>query len=225
MDIGVIIAAGGASTRLGGGSKVLRPLAGKPVLLHSIEFFSRRAEVSAIIVAAAAADMAEIRHICLPWAKVGVVAGGASRTASVANALNAVPAAATHIAVHDAARPLLTARDWQQLLAALTEAPAALLAAPPVDSVKRLDAAGRVAESLPRETLIAAQTPQIFTAPLLRQAYQAAGPDAIATDDASLVERLGAPVKAVMAADVNFKLTYAADFVAAEAVLRLRGES
>lgn len=224
MDICVIIAAAGASTRMGGaGSKALADLAGRPVLLHSIEFFSRRAEVSSIIVAAAATDMAAMRHICLPWGRVRVLAGGLSRAASVAAALKAAPETVTHIAVHDAARPLLSERDWLALLAALNRAPAAILAAAPIDSLKRRDAQGWISEHLDRNCLAAAQTPQIFAAGLLRQAYAAAGDNAAATDDAALVTALGAPILAVMAQDENFKLTYAADMAAAEAVLQRRG--
>ena len=125
MNVAVIIAAAGSSRRFngprmkgahgsagisGGESKVLLPLCGRPVLEHSIRLFSESPAVSDIVISVRATDMAEISHICLPYPKARLVPGGSERTASVAAALKALDdPAITHIAVHDAARPLLHA--------------------------------------------------------------------------------------------------------------------
>ncbi|MBQ6607307.1 MAG: 2-C-methyl-D-erythritol 2,4-cyclodiphosphate synthase [Firmicutes bacterium] len=240
MNVAVIIAAAGSSRRFngprmkgahgsagisGGESKVLLPLCGRPVLEHSIRLFSESPAVSDIVISVRATDMAEISHICLPYPKTRLVLGGSERTASVAAALKALAdPAITHIAVHDGARPLLHAEDWQALLFAAEDgAEAALLAAPLVDSVKQVEE-GRVSAGLDRSSLAAAQTPQMFTASLLRRAYAAAERDGVtATDDVELVQRLGCRARVVWARHENFKLTYPDDLERAEAMLARRG--
>lgn len=231
MNVAVIIAAAGSSSRFngarrgGGESKVLLPLLGRPVLEHSIRLFSASPAVSTIVISVRATDMAEISHICLPYPKARAVTGGDERTASVAAALKALDDPdITHIAVHDGARPLLHAEDWLSLLAAAEEgAEAALLAAPLVDSVKQVED-GLVTAGLDRSSLAAAQTPQLFAAGLLRRAYAVAAEQGIsATDDVELVQRLGCRARVVWSRHENFKLTYPGDLERAESVLARRG--
>ena len=226
MNVGVIIAAAGSSTRMGGSrSKVLLPLDGRPVLEHSLRLFTDSPAVSRIVIAAREADMAEIRHICLSYAKAEAVAGGADRTASVAAALARLTADdITHIAVHDGARPLLHPEDWQALLDAAARGEEAVLpAAAVVDTIKQVAPDGRVRNALPRRELAAAQTPQLFAAPLLRRAYAEAA-DAAVTDDMELVQRLGCRPLVVWTAHENFKLTYEGDLErAARVLIRRRG--
>ena len=138
MDVAVIVAAAGSSSRMGTGkNKILRTLAGRPALQWSLELFQDSSPVREIVVAAAKTDMAEIRHICLPFNKVKtIIGGGFNRCASVAAALSRVSPDVDRVAVHDAARPLLHPEDWQALLEASGQYSAALLAAPAVDSVK-----------------------------------------------------------------------------------------
>ena len=230
MKLAVIIAAAGCSARWGGGvSKVLLPLLGRPALSYSLDIFAASPQVERLVVAARPTDMAEIRHICLPYvekgARIDICPGGGCRGASVAAALQALAQEGqlSHIAVHDGARPLLHAGDWQALLAAAQAGAAALvLAAPPVDSIKQVRE-GRISRALPRQELAAAQTPQLFRAELLRQAYHGLDPEqSPATDDAELVQALGCPVKIVWAERPNFKLTFRADLAAAEAELSRR---
>lgn len=232
MSIAVIIAAAGSGRRVGAEkNKLLLPLSGRTVLARSLDIFAADAEVGQIIVAAAAADMAEANRICADYAEGGKYAGklllaegGESRQQSISKALAAVDSRCSHIAVHDAARPLLHNNDWQRLKQAAKLCPAAILAAPAVDSIKLVEG-GFVQRSLPREQLVLAQTPQLFAADLLRQAYQQAEQCSFAaTDDAELVEKLGAKVCVVKAEQENFKLTYAGDFERAEQVLRQRAK-
>lgn len=223
MDISVIIAAAGSGTRMGWGkSKALLPLLGRPALDYSLALFAKEPQVREIIVAAPAEDMAELSALCAPYAQARVAQGGEDRCASVAAALEKCAETATHIAVHDAARPLLHAADWQALCGAMVTEQAALLAAPLADTVKHVRDS-YVSGHLHRNSLVAAQTPQLFAAALLREAYAQAGPLLRqATDDAALVSLLGVRIATVLARYENFKLTYPFDAAAAEAVLRRR---
>lgn len=231
MNICVILAAAGASSRMAvGKSKVLLDLLGKPVLQYSLDMFAADDAVVQIVVAAALADIEEINQICAGYAKVCLVCGGASRSESVYNALQAVSVRATHIAVHDAARPLLHAEDWQALKQAAQPLDGAILATAPVDSIKRVHKLSespqlRIAESLVRDELVLAQTPQLFTASILRRAYSA--PELRAgllapTDDAELVGRAGGQLAVLYAQHENFKLTFAYDLPLAEMILANR---
>lgn len=155
-----------------------------------------------------------------------VVAGGATRSQSVRCGLAAVPNDADVIVVHDAARPLARAALFDAVVTAVSPEPdadgaaagarAALCAVPVSDTIKRVDG-GLVTATLDRSELVAVQTPQAFRAELLRRAH-ASGAEA--TDDAALVELLGARVRVVPGDPGNFKITTPADLRAAEHVLR-----
>jgi 2-C-methyl-D-erythritol 4-phosphate cytidylyltransferase len=152
------------------------------------------------------------------------VVGGASRSASVRNALAAVPEAEVAV-VHDAARPLLTAELVERCVAAI-HAPGvtgAVAAAPVVDTIKEADGVGRVLRTLDRGSLWSIQTPQVFWAAPLRAALDA-GEDALAaaTDDAGLVEAAGGTVAIVEAPRDNLKVTTRLDLALAELLLSRR---
>lgn len=147
------------------------------------------------------------------------VAGGAERPDSVAAGLAALPATVTHVAVHDAARPLVTATDAGRVVREGLAHGAAFLAAPVTDTVHRVSD-GRLAETPPRETLWAAQTPQVFAIEILREALEKARADGhLGTDDAGLVARLGVAVRMVEGDPANRKITTALDLAWAEAHL------
>ena len=152
------------------------------------------------------------------------VAGGASRSESVRNALDAAPDAEIAV-VHDAARPLVTVGLVERCIAAI-HAPGvdgAVAAAPVADTIKEADASGRVLQTLDRGALWAIQTPQVFWAPKLREALAVdASALAGATDDAGLVERAGGTVAIVEAPAENLKVTTAMDLRLAELLLERR---
>lgn len=226
MDVAVIIAAAGSGSRMGAAqNKALLPLCGRPMLQWSLEIFDNSEQVREIVVAAAQAEMPLIRSLCLPYAKVkSIIVGGGSRIASVAAALSRVSPSVERVAVHDAARPLLTAEDWQALLAVAAEHPAVLLAERPVDSVKLLQQ-GQQAGDISRDSVALAQTPQIFAYQLLLQAYrQALREGRRGTDDSALVEQVGQQPLVVWSSAANFKLTYQQDLLLAEMILRQRLE-
>ncbi len=152
------------------------------------------------------------------------VPGGAERQDSVLAGLRALPEDVTHVAVHDAARPLVRPGDVSQVVQQALEYGAALLAVPVTDTVHRA-ADDRLDQTLDRAGLWAAQTPQVFAVGPLRQALEKAQAEAIVgTDDAGLVARLGIEVRIVEGDPSNRKITTAADLVWAKAFLESEGE-
>ncbi|MDX2114327.1 MAG: 2-C-methyl-D-erythritol 4-phosphate cytidylyltransferase [Planctomycetota bacterium] len=239
MNLAVIIPAAGASSRYtaSGGlrSKIDEDLGGRPVLQRTVELFHTLEQVSTIIVAGPAADYDDfiLRHgDKLGLLGVHVCKGGTThRWETVKAALQLVPSAATHIAVHDAARPITPPELIDRVLAAAEAHPAVIPAIPVPDTLKRVSAEEarsteidpldailgtgsrralrRVEATVSRERLMLVQTPQVFDASLLRRAYAQA--DLSSTDDAGLVERLGEPVVVVEGDPRNLKITHSVD--------------
>jgi 2-C-methyl-D-erythritol 4-phosphate cytidylyltransferase len=157
-----------------------------------------------------AGELAEARRVAAP------VAGGATRQASARAGLAALPAGIALVAVHDAARPLVSPADVARVVAEARLHGAALLAAPLRDTIHRV-ADGAVAATPPREEHVAAQTPQVFRTDLLREALdKAERAGIVATDDAGLVARLGVAVRVVLGSPDNVKITTASDLAFAE---------
>ena len=224
MKISVIIPAAGNSSRMGSDSnKVLLPLAGKTVLDWSLAVFQHEAAVEEIILASRLCDISRVKEIAAAYSKVkAVVPGGESRSASVTSAMNEVSGNCSHIAVHDGARPLLTALDLKRLiLAAKNSSCGAILAAPVTDSIRIKGSGDILAGIANRDDMLAAQTPQLFPADILKRAY-AQGDIAAATDESQLVAALGLSVAYVFAREANFKMTVAEDMIAAAAILEHR---
>ena len=195
-----IIVAGGGGRRYGG-AKQYEPLGPGRVLDLAVAA-ARQASDGVVVVVPAEDAAAE-----------GGVAGGATRAESVRNGLAAVPAEATIVCVHDAARPLATPELFRRVVGALAAGVAGVVPAVPVtDTIKLLDADGAVVETPPRERLVAVQTPQGFRAAALRRAH-ATGHDG--TDDASLVERVGGRVITVPGEAWNDKITTPEDLARA----------
>ena len=251
MRIAVIIAAAGSSSRFlaSGGlrHKLDEDLGGKSVLQRAVESFSKSDRVEWIIVAGPQdpADLAAFRErhgdrLSLMGARL--VAGGDHRAASVANALREVPPEATHVAVHDAARPCTPITLIEAVFDAALAHGAAIPGLPCGDTLKAVrqtdqpalptddpvaailgvdPSAGErlrlVERTVPRDGLWLVQTPQAFRIDLLRRAY--AGDLSFATDDASLVEHLGEPVAVVRGDPRNLKITTAEDLTLARLVL------
>ncbi|HEY4779909.1 MAG TPA: 2-C-methyl-D-erythritol 4-phosphate cytidylyltransferase [Solirubrobacterales bacterium] len=220
MAVTAVIAAAGSGERLGaGGPKAFVPLAGKPMVEWSIAAFRACDSVRSILVAAPPGH----EH-GLVGDDLGVVAGGATRAQSVANALSSVETEL--VAIHDAARPLLTAQLVEELVARLAAAPeaaGAIAAAPVTDTIKRAGGALVVESTVDRSCLWAAQTPQVFRAAALREALEVEAEvrDA-ATDEAMLVEAAGGRVLIQPAPAENLKVTTPLDLQVAEMLLAER---
>lgn len=218
-----IIVAAGTSRRMGF-DKLFADLHGKPVVAHSIAAFEACAVVDAIVVVTREEQAPGIRALAAQesWRKLGrVVPGGAERRFSVWNGLAAAQTGeGDFVAVHDGARPLVTAAMIERCLARAQSVGAACCAAPVSDTLKRANAAGCVAGGVDRTDLWAMHTPQIFSAPALLRAYRAAlDAGAPVTDEASALEMIGLPVALVDSAGENLKITYPADLPLAATIL------
>ncbi len=219
-----LIPAAGSGERLGAERpKALVELGGRPLISWSLDVLSRVGAIERIVVALPAGALE------LPWVpeqtlELVTVAGGATRSESVRNAL-AAAGESEEVLVHDAARPLLTARLVEDTLAALAQegVDGALAAARVTDTVKEARADGTVTRTLARSTLWAAQTPQVFRRGALQHALDV--PEEVlaqATDDAWLLERAGYRVVVVEAPRENIKVTSALDLAVAQALLLRR---
>ena len=191
---------------------------GRPLYWHSARTFCRSGAVRGLIFVFPAADFELAVEDCraiaaeedpgLPWM---VVPGGARRQDSVRHGLEALPQDCTHVLVHDAARPFLSAALMHRVLAGLERAPAVVPGLRMTDTVKRLDGE-RIAATLPRDEVATVQTPQGFDARLLRAAHAAAQEKGLdATDDAVLMESQGHTVIMVEGESDNRKITHPED--------------
>lgn len=223
-----IIVAAGDSRRMGF-DKLFAPIAGEPVLVHTIRAFQRANSVDAMILAAREDRHKEINAIVRDanFNKVQcIVRGGAHRHDSVHAGLEQLESAAKYVAVHDAARPLITPKQIDRLFQKCAKCGAAALAEPIRDTLKRADTDLLVNGSIDRHQLYAMQTPQMFERELIEEAYRAVYRDNVSvTDEVSAVERLGRDVALVINDDFNFKITYPRDLALAEFVLKQRTDS
>jgi 2-C-methyl-D-erythritol 4-phosphate cytidylyltransferase len=217
-----VIVGAGRGTRFGTADKVLTPLCGRPLLTYSLDAAENAQRVSAIVVVAGEHLLDAVAALIASgrWPKVvATVTGGDRRQDSVANGLAAVPAGTSLVAVHDAARPLVTASLFDACIAAAQRCGAAIAAVPISDTLKRVDG-DRIVETVSREGLWAAQTPQAFRLDILQSAFASAAESGReVTDEASLLETAGVPVRVVPGSVANLKVTRPEDLETAEALL------
>ncbi|MDH4069375.1 MAG: 2-C-methyl-D-erythritol 4-phosphate cytidylyltransferase [Ignavibacteria bacterium] len=222
----MILVAAGTGSRFGRRiPKQFTPLAGKPILLWSLEVFASLGGINEIVVVAPARYLARVRKLAavnMSKATIRVVAGGRLRQDSVLKGLLALERPPRVVLVHDAARPLITARFVRSLLRLARSRSALIPALPIAETVKQEGRRGVVAGTVPRKGLWVAQTPQVFHYDLLYNAHMRAKTDRFrGTDDASLVERLGVRVHLAPGDPVNLKVTVPSDLKTAE--WRIRG--
>lgn len=220
-----IIVAGGSSRRMGF-DKLTSDLCGRPVLAWSVEAFAGCEEIDAIALVCAPGAREELEAIAqaaAPRKLRAVVEGGAHRHLSVAEGIKSVPADASMIAVHDAARPLVTCTLISRCLEAARNCGAAACAHPVNDTLKRINDERFIIDSVERENLWAVETPQIFRADLLRHAYESVEAEGrYVTDETSAVQSAGAPVMLVDTTEWNGKITFPADLELARTIVRGR---
>lgn len=222
--VGVAVPAAGAGRRMGGVRKPFLELDGQPVLLRALRPFLADDRVVRVVVALATDDAADPpQWLTALDERVRVVAGGETRGASVARCLDAIPENVHVIAVHDAARPLVTHEVVRRCLDVAASGVGAVAGCPAVDTMKVVDESGFIVSTPGRSTLWHAHTPQVFPAEALRSAYAAGGIEA--TDDASLVERGRIRVRMVDDGTLNPKITRSGDLAVGEAILRERAGS
>jgi 2-C-methyl-D-erythritol 4-phosphate cytidylyltransferase len=209
---------------MGRRKKQFLELAAVPVLLRSLRPFLELPAVASVVVALPEGDLADPPT----WLteldpRVTLVMGGATRTESVGAAVRALPESVEIIAVHDAARPLVTAEIIERCLDEVTPSRGVVAGWPAVDTLKATDGASRVVSTPPRERIWHAQTPQVFPRDLLIRAYEEAIRQGIHdTDDSALVERIGGEVIMVPGAQWNIKVTRSEDIRLAELLLSLQ---
>jgi 2-C-methyl-D-erythritol 4-phosphate cytidylyltransferase len=219
-----IIVAAGSSERMGF-DKLFALVSGKPVIAHTIAAFEHTDCVDEIILVGRAESLGELgKTFGQPTKVKNVVAGGAERSDSVRAGLDHINPKSDFVAVHDAARPLVTPEKITRVFEICrTSGGAATLAEPINDTLKRADVDLAVKESVDRSGIYAMQTPQVFARKLLEEAYQlVAKKNVLVTDEVSAVELLGRKVVLVPNHDFNFKITYPRDLPMAEFVLRQR---
>jgi 2-C-methyl-D-erythritol 4-phosphate cytidylyltransferase len=223
-----IIVAAGDSRRMGF-DKLFATIAGRPVIAHTIHAFERAGCIDEIIVVTREDRRAEIKTIVRNenFKKVrSIIPGGKHRQDSVRAGLGHLDPAAKYVAVHDAARPLITTEQIERVFEQCRMHAAASLAEPINDTLKYADTEFFVAGPVDRHQLYAMQTPQIFERQLIEDAYRAVyAENTSLTDEVSAVERLGRKVILVPNKDLNFKITYPRDLALAEFVLRQRDTS
>ncbi|MCI0492788.1 MAG: 2-C-methyl-D-erythritol 4-phosphate cytidylyltransferase [Planctomycetes bacterium] len=224
-EFALILPAAGQSRRFHDKAykKPFAPLGGRAVWLHSAERFVNRPDVKQTIVVIAAEDRDLFKQrfgANIAILGLDLIDGGAERADSVQRALERLADGIDFVAVHDAARPCLTDQWIDQVFEAAQHDGAAVLATPVTATLKRADPKNRITETVRRDALWEAQTPQVFRRDLLIEAYAKRGKGP-ATDDAQLVERLGHPVTIVPCSPLNLKITTRDDLKLAEQVLKV----
>jgi len=225
--VSCIVAAGGSGSRMGAEkNKLFLELAGRPVIAYTLMALEQSELIDEIILSAREEDMMELRRIAEEYAisKLStIVRGGAHRAASVKSALSAVSKEATVVAVHDGARPLIEEKHIHNAVVEAAKGGAAAVGVRPKCTLKQADENGFITETVDRSVMFEIQTPQVFGKDIILKAYEAAEDIlAQATDDCSLVERLGVRIRVVEGSYRNIKVTTPEDIVIAESLLEER---
>lgn len=223
-DVGVVLVAAGASSRLGGNElKQFRWIAGKPMLLHSLQLFHERGDVAMVVCVLPRKYAGDPP----PWIfqsdveRLLVSVGGRERGESVLRGLEDLPDEVRVVVVHDAARPMVGMEVVDRVIAEARAGRGAVAALPVTDTLKETDAQGRILKTVARDGLWRAQTPQAFPRAMIEDAYaQAQRAGTYATDCAALCEARGFEVVVVQGSDRAVKVTEEADFALVEAMAR-----
>jgi len=227
MNVAIVVA-GGKGIRFGSNRpKQFLELKGRPIIIHTLRQFEQSCRIKQVVVVLAAEEIAQFNSLVEQFGlqKVArVIAGGETRAQSVRNGLAAIETAEV-VAVHDGVRPLVEPEEIDATVAAAAAGGAAILAAPVGDTIKLVDE-GRISDTLPRQTLRRALTPQCFQFEILKRAYSKLGELESAgvevTDDSLLVEQMGISVTVVEGSARNIKITTQEDLALAEVLLNAR---
>ncbi len=225
-EFAVILAAAGKSSRFGDpfNKKVFANIGLKPLWMFAAETLSKRDDVGQLILVISSDDKDLFREKYAGSAAMlgfQIVVGGSERADSVLNGLRHVRDDLPFVATHDAARPCLANAWLDAVFAAAKRTGAAILATPCHSTLKRVDGQGKIIETVSRQALWLAQTPQVFRTQLLSDAYRAHPQPSAATDEASIVEAFGHPVTVVEGSPLNIKVTTQADLKFAEQALKV----
>lgn len=226
--VSAVIVAAGNSTRMSCYvSKQLIPLLGKPTISYTLKAFESASSVDEVVIVCRKVDMDTLKDLVNEYGFSKVKAftvGGSERSESVKNGVMAASGCATHFAIHDGARALITTHDINKVVAEALECKAATLGTPVVDTIKVVDKEGVITSTPNRSTLMAVQTPQVFERELYLKALNNAKGKGF-TDDCAMVEEMGVCPKIVIGDHPNIKLTTQADIPMAESILKKRQEN
>jgi 2-C-methyl-D-erythritol 4-phosphate cytidylyltransferase len=221
-DVGVIIVAAGSGTRTGSSElKQFRWVAGKPMLLHSLQTFQSRKDVAMVVCVLPRSHVGDPP----PWIfqcdadRLLLSVGGRHRTESVANGMEDLPPECEIVIVHDAARPLVSGETISRVVQEARAGNVAVAALPVTDTLKRVDSQNKVVITVERSGLWRAQTPQGFPRRILEQAHRDAREvSRTAHDDAALCEHLNVQIVVVEGSERAAKITTESDFALVEAL-------
>ena len=224
MVSAIIVAAGKGIRMKGTMRKQYLDLSGRPVLAHSIMAFDSCSQVAEIYLVVPKEDIEYCQNKILSLLdlknQINLVYGGAKRQDSVYNGLQSIDKDTETVVIHDGVRPLIHPEELKECILGSKKYGACILGTPASDTLKRVDKSGIIEATLPRENIWLAQTPQAFQYDLILKAHETARRDGyVGTDDASLVERLGADVKIINGSRFNIKITKKEDLDVAKAVL------
>ena len=225
MRVNAIVLSAGQGTRMRAHvSKVLLDVGAKPLILHTLERFERAREVSRVVLVVAEGELSHYRQLLRSRftgnkLQVTLCPGGTRRQDSVKAGLSALDADCQLVLIHDGARPFVSPDLIDLCVNESSLGHSVCVAVPARNTIKRV-AEGLVEETIPRSQLWEVQTPQAFSLSTIRAAYELADRDGLeATDDASLVEFLGRPVRVLEGSSANIKVTYPEDLIFAEALI------
>lgn len=222
MNTAIIVAAGSGERFKSDIPKQFLEINGKLLIEYTIERFQASVSVDSIILVVAGDHVSRCETFRSAYPKLEkIVAGGSSRAESVLNGLRAVGPKCEIVAVHDGARPLVSADEIDRTIAKATETGAACLVAAVTDTIKSIRG-NEISDTLDRSKLRRALTPQAFRKELLERAFASAGLTEAVTDESYLVEKLGYPVSFVEGSSRNIKITHPDDLVFAAALLKNR---
>ena len=224
--ISALIVAGGSGVRMKDSRpKQYIPLKGLPIVAHTLRAFDACPRIDQLVWVMPQDDLEKCGQPLL--SSIGLkkpvlrVAGGPRRQDSVYNGLKAIASDDGIVAIHDGVRPFVRSAQIVACILGAEAMGACILGIPAHDTLKQVDAFGGIVQTLSRESIWLAQTPQVFRCDLIRAAHEKARSDGVTgTDDAFLVERMGKPVGVIPGSRFNIKITTPEDLVLAEAILR-----
>ena len=223
--VSAVVLAAGSSVRMGS-DKILAKLAELPVLARTLAPFQACEAIHEIVVVTAADKLEEVAELCREYSigKVSkVIAGGKTRMESSLIGVSAVKASAKLIAIHDAARPLVTEAVIKRTVCAAAQYMAAVPVIPSVDTLKVVSEKDRIVGTIDRNTVYRVQTPQVFDAVLIKGALTKASEKGLAlTDDSAAMDMTGFQTYTVAGEEDNIKITTPRDLIIAEAILKSR---
>lgn len=224
LKVSAIVVAAGSGSRMK--SKTKKPyleIAGRPLIVRTLQALEQSALIRDIVLVVGEEELNDAKRLVTQYGIRRVTRyapGGKERQDSVQNGLRVLDATVDLVVVHDGVRPFVEPEEIDRVIETAAEFGAAAIGTPVKDTIKKIKKGGVVEETLPREALYAVQTPQAFQARILRDAYKKAGAVSQYTDDASLVEAAGYPVRVVDGSYRNIKITTPEDLTVAEALIK-----